>query len=185
MKKFLAVILAITLAFSMVLVFTACGKKDTTTTAEETTSQAASESTTQATTQETTAANAPKAGETLKFGTASVKIPDGWAAEDFEEGKKVELHTKEGSFEYVGITLHKVSGDSHAKEWAKNIDENYGGGNEIDEVEIGGKTFYRVKADAEQNVCFADLDNDTYIEVAVMFMPWDNGKAALSNISFS
>ena len=185
MKKFLAVILAITLAFSMVLVFTACGKKDTTTTAEETTSQAASESTTQATTQETTAANAPKAGETLKFGTMSVKIPDGWTAEDFEEGQKVELHTKADSFEYVGITLHKVYDNDHAKEWADNINGNYGGNKEIDKIDIGGKTFYRVKADAEQNVCFADIDDEYYIEVAVMFMPWDSAEAALSNISFS
>ncbi|MBR0414672.1 MAG: hypothetical protein IJI67_06350 [Clostridia bacterium] len=181
MKKVLAVILAITLAFSMVLVFTACGgKKDATTTAAEKTTEA--ETVAEAT---TAAENAPKAGETLQFSTMSVKIPDGWAAKDFEEGKKVELHTKEGSFEYVGITLHKVYDGNHAKEWAKNIDENYGGNNEIDEIEIGGKTFYRVKADPEQNVCFADIDDENYIEVAVMFMPWDSGKPALSNISFS
>ena len=36
-------------------------------------------------------------------------------------------YSKEGSFEYVGITLHKVYDNNHAKEWAKNIDENYGG----------------------------------------------------------
>ena len=65
MKKVLAVILAITLAFSMVLVFTACGgKKDATTTAAEKTTEA--ETVAEAT---TAAENAPKAGETLQFST--------------------------------------------------------------------------------------------------------------------
>ena len=181
MKKVLVVILSITLAFSMVLVFTACGgKKDATTTQAEKTTQAETEK------EATTAVeNAPKAGETLQFDKMSVKIPDGWFSEDYKEGQKVELHPKENSFEYVGITMHKVSDGNHAKEWAKKIEENYEGKQEIDEIEIGGKTFYRVKADPEQNVCFADIDDENYIEVAVMFMPWDSGEPALSNISFS
>ena len=123
MKKVLALVMAVTLALLMVVCFTGCGgKKDTETTAAETTAATEQSDTTQEET--TAAANGPKAGETLNFGGAKVTIPEGWVTEAYEEGKKVELHPKADSFEYVEINLHDVYDNNHAQEWPQNIDEN-------------------------------------------------------------
>lgn len=181
MKKIISVLLALTLAFSMAVLFSGCGgKKDnaTTTTAES--------SSNVETTAETTAnANLPKAGDTLTFGSVKVVVPDGWSVKDtYQEGKKAEIQPANASIESVDVNVHQVYGDEHAKEWADSINGNYGGNKEIDQVEIAGQTFYRVKADAEQNICFADLDDNTFIEVAVMFMPWEDGEPVLNNITF-
>ena len=176
MKKIIALVLALTLAFSMVVVFTACGKKEQTTTAAEETTEATTE-------EETTEANFPKSGETLTFGTAKVTIPEGWVVADYEEGKKVELNPADDTFPSVEINLHEVYDNNHAKEWADNINGNYGGKCKIDQVKIGGKDFYRVEGDTEQHVCFTDLDDSTYLEVSVMFMPWDDGAPVLNAIT--
>lgn len=177
MKKIIALVLALTLAFSMLVVFTACGKKEETTTT-------AAEETQQETQQETTQTpDYPKSGETLTFGTAKVTIPEGWVVDDYEEGKKVELNPADDSFPSVEINLHEVYDDNHAKEWADNINSNYGGNCKIDQVKIGGKDFYRVEGDTEQHVCFTDLDDSTYLEVSVMFMPWDDGAPVLNAIT--
>ena len=183
MKKIIALVLALTLAFSMVVFFTSCGNKgeETTTAATEETQ----EETTEATSEEETTedANLPKSGETLTFGTAKVTIPEGWVVAEYEEGKKVELNPADDTFPSVEINLHEVYDNNHAKEWADNINGNYGGKCKIDQVKIGGKDFYRVEGDTEQHVCFADLDDSTYLEVSVMFMPWDDGAPVLNAIT--
>ena len=180
MKKFLALVLALTLVFSMVALFSACGKKEEATTAATT----AAEETTEATTEEaTTEANLPKAGDALTFDKVKLTIPEGWVVDKYEEGKKVELNPADDTFPTITIELHQVYDNNHAKEWADNINGNYGGDKVIDKVTIGGQSFYRVKADAEQNVCFTDLSDDTYCEVSVMFMPWEDGKPVLDAIT--
>lgn len=178
MKKIIAIVLALTLAFCVAALFTSCDKK------EETTTTLAQESTEPASEEETTKdANLPKAGDTLTFGTAKLTIPEGWVVDDYEEGKKVELNPADDSFPSVEINLHDVYGDERAKEWADNINENYGGKCKIDQVKIGGKDFYRVQGDTEQHVCFADLTDSTYLEVSVMFMPWDDAADVLGAIT--
>ena len=176
MKKIIAIVLALTLAFSMTVFFTSCKKEkeETTTAATETASEA----------EETTEdANLPKSGDTLTFGTAKITIPDGWVVAEYEEGKKVELNPENDSFPNVALDLHQVYDNERAKEWAQNINENYGGNCKIDQVTIGGKSFYRVEGDTEQHVCFTDLDESTYLEVAVMFMAWDDAKPVLDAIT--
>ena len=182
MKKVLAIILALSLVLSMAVLFSACGnKKDT----EDTTTEASvSEEV------DTTAAeeeeNLPGPGDTLAFGGVKVTIPEGWHVDTYREGDTVEIEPDNGEFlSNVGITFHNVYGDEHAKAWADNINGNYGGDKEIDRVTIAGKSFYRVKADPEQNVCFCDIDDSTFIEVSVMYMPWEDGQAVLDAISFS
>ena len=177
MKKLIALVLALTLAFSMVVVFTSCGKK------EEVTTTASVEDTQEQTEEETTEdANLPKSGETLTFGSAKVTIPEGWVVAEYEEGKKVELNPADDTFPTVSVDLHDVYDNEHAKEWADNINGNYGGKCKIDQVKIGGKDFYRVEGDTEQHVCFTDLDDSHYLEVSVMFMPWDDAANVLNAI---
>ena len=181
MKKFLAITLVITLALSMVALFAGCGNKDEATTTAAANAETEPE-TTEATTEATTEEELPKAGDVLTFGSAKLTIPEGWVVDKYEEGKMVDLNPADDTFPTITVDLHQVYDDNHAKEWADNIDENYGGGHEIDQVKIGGVSFYRVKAESEQNICFADLDDSTYLEVAVMFMPWEDGEAVLNNI---
>ena len=183
MKKFLAVLLALTLVFSMVALFTACGNKEEEPETTEPVAAAEEEDTTEEPAED---ANLPKAGDVLTFGSVKVTIPEGWSVDgnSYREGENVEIE-KDGEFmSNVGIALHNVYGNEHAKEWADNINGNYGGDKEIDQVTIAGKSFYRVKADAEQNVCFCDIDDSTYIEVSVMYMPWEDGQPVLDNIVF-
>ena len=91
----------------------------------------------------------------------------------------------DGAFmESVEISVNTAF-DDHAKEWADNINENYGGGKTIDKVDIAGKSFYRVKADTDQNICFADINDDSYVKVSVMFMEWDAAAPVLSAITFA
>ena len=182
MKKFLSILLALTLTVSMAALFTACGDKAEEPEVTEATTEAAEEDTTAE--EETTAdASLPKAGDTVKVGAVSVTIPEGWQTATYNEGQNIELENPDIFMSSAEITLHNVYGDEHAKEWADNINENYGGDKEIDKVTIAGKEFYRVKADPEQNVCFTDLDDKTYVEISVMFLPWEDGAAVLDAIT--
>lgn len=177
MIKIIAIILAFTLALSMLVYFNSSRKHNTET---STTVITEAEEETEETTKD---ANLPKAGDTLTFGSAKITIPKGWVVDEYEESKKLELNPENDSFPIISIDLHDVYNNERAKEWADNINENYGGNCKIDKVKIGGKDFYRVEGDPEQHVCFADLDDSTYLEVAVMFMPWDDAKAVLDAIT--
>lgn len=191
MRKLLSIIIAFTLVFSMAVVLTACNNKtdeptsdvsDEDTIATEITEETDTE--TEASEEDTEDANLPNAGDTVKIGTTSVTIPEGWTVEEYTEGEEIELQPADAFLESVTISLNKVYGDDHAKEWADNINGNYGGDKEIDTVEIGGKSFYRVKAEDEQNICFTDIDDSNYIKVSVMFMPWEESEPVLSTITF-
>ena len=191
MRKLLSIIIALTLVFSMAVVLTACNNKtdeptsdvsDEDTIATEITEETDTE--TEASEEDTEDANLPNAGDTVKIGTTSVTIPEGWTVEEYTEGEEIELQPADAFLESVTVSLNKVYGDDHAKEWADNINGNYGGDKEIDTVEIGGKSFYRVKAEDEQNICFADIDDSNYIKVSVMFMPWEESEPVLSTITF-
>ena len=185
MKRILTVLLAAILALSLAMSFTACSKSEKPA-EEETTAATETEDTTAAAEEEETTedANFPKAGETVDIGGVKVKIPDGWTVASYSEGQNIELEPADAFMSSVEIINHMSYGDEHAKEWADNINGNYGGDKEIDKVKIGGKEFYRVKADSEQNVCFADLSDEYYVEISVMFMPWEDGAPVLDNISF-
>ena len=193
MKKIISIVLVLSLILSMTAFLAACGKteapadtgaaeptEETAATAEETEEETAETEETE--TEED--ANLPKAGDTVKIGTVSVTIPEEWTVKEYNEGESIEIQPANAFIDSVEITLHDVHGDEHAKEWADNINGNYGGDKEIDTVEIGGKTFYRVKAKDDQNVCFADVSDKQYVEVSVMFMAWEKGEPVLSTIAF-
>lgn len=188
MKKYLSILLAVLFIFSVLTVFSACGKtegesdaevtQETVDTPEETAETEAPQEVT------TVDSNLPKSGETVKLGTVSVTVPDGWTVDEYTESEEIVIQPDGAFLDSVTVSVNKVYGDDHAKEWADNINGNYGGDKEIDTVEIGGKSFYRVKAKEDQNICFADLDDSTYVKVSVMYMPWEDGEAVLSTISF-
>lgn len=180
MKKVLAIILALTLVLSFAVLFTGCGGKKEEPVSEE--PEITEEITTESTEAESNA-NLPKAGDVVTLGAAKLTIPEGWSVETYREGDTIELE-KDGVFmSSVEISLGKVYGDEHAKEWADAINNNYGGDKEIDHVTLAGKDFYRVKADAEQNICFTDLDESTYLKVSVMFLPWEDGEPVLNALT--
>ena len=205
MKKVLSLALALTLALSMIVVFSACGKNaegpeetqaaadETTAAAEETAAvdETAAADVTAAETAaaddeaETTAAaaDAPQGGQTIKLGTVSVTVPEGWSVEDYTEGEELEIAPPDAFIESVTVKLSKVYGGDHAKEWADAINGNYGGNCEIDNVTIAGHSFYRVKAKADQNICFTDIDDSTYLKVSVMNMDWADAEAVLNAIT--
>ena len=181
MKKFISILLALVLIFTMATVFTACKKGGEEEPEEpETTTAAEVEEEEEDTTED---ANVPKAGDTVALGSASVVIPAGWTVGDYREGEEIEIMPEGAFMESVTLTRSSVYGDEHAKEWANNINENYGGDKEIDTVTIAGRDFYRVKADSEQNICFTDLDDSSYLKVSVMFMPWEDGQPVLDAIT--
>lgn len=192
MKKICSVILALAMILSLMVVFAACGKTETP--AETGTSAETQKALTETAAEETETAeeaesteeeqDLPAAGETVKIASVSVTIPEGWETKEYKEDESIEIRPEGAFIDSVEIILHNVYGDEHAKEWADNINGNYGGNCEIDSVEIGGKTFYRVKAKEDQNICFADLDDKHYVEISVMFLDWEKGEEVLSAISF-
>ena len=178
MKKVLAIILALTLVFSFAVLFTGCKSKKEEPVSEE------PEITEEITTEEASEdANLPKSGDVVTLGSAKVTIPEGWTVETYREGDTIELAPEGAFMSSVEISVSKVYGNEHAKEWADNINGNYGGDKEIDTVKIAGKDFYRVKADAEQNICFTDLDDSSYLKVSVMFMPFEDGEPVLNALT--
>ncbi|MBQ7579970.1 MAG: hypothetical protein IJU39_01530 [Clostridia bacterium] len=189
MKKYLSIILAVLFIFSVVTVFSACGKTDDDTDVTddvqvvEDAEDAEEAEVTSADEEETTVdENLPKSGDKVELGKVSVTIPDGWYVEEYTEGEEIDIRPDGAFLESVTISVNNVYGGDHAKEWADNINGNYGGDNEIDNVDIAGKSFYRVKAKEDQNICFTDIDDSTYLKVSVMFMDWADGEAVLSAI---
>jgi predicted small lipoprotein YifL len=185
MKKLLSILLVLLLIFSAVSVLTACGKKDTKgeeVVIEDDTKAEGEEEAEEETEEETEAEKElPAVGDTVTFDTVSVTVPEGWVVKDYTEGWTIDIGPEDDSFPTISVTYNTAM-DDHAKEWADNINENYGGDCEIDKVKIAGKEFYRVKADDEQNICFTDISDEKYLEVSVMFMPWDDAKPVLDNI---
>lgn len=198
MKKIFAIALSALLLGSVAASFSACADKgDVTKTDADTSASSTDEGPVKANvdatkadageneTQETTAENkTPEAGETVEIAEVKIVIPAGWKTEDYTAGKEIKISAEDGPFlNSVKISVKTAWGDENAETWAENTNKNYGGGKEIDRVTIGGREFYRVKALEEQNICFTDLPDGRYLEIAVMMMPWAGAEAALESIT--
>ena len=200
MKKFLSVLLVCAVVLSMSALLSSCGEtKDTkddetkvvdTTAAEETTE--AEETTVEETTEEETTAGAITEGSIVIDDLVTIDLKDGWYSEEGLDTtwNKVKLENKSitGFLANVSVSVGKVYGDDHAKEWAENTQGNYQGKGKITEEDINGVHYYHLSGvvdDDDQNIYYADLDDEHYIEVSIMFMSVDEGKPVFDLISFN
>lgn len=196
MKKLLSLILAAVLVLSLTAVLSSCGdkaddKKDETTKAEETTAPEPEDTTEEETTaeepeetteEETTEASRITEGTVTILDLVSIEVKDGWYSEDGVDDtwNSIELvnDAVPGFLANVEVKVGRVYGDDHAKEWADNYNKNYGGGGTVTTETINGLTFYHLSGvveDDNQNCYFADINDDYYLEVDIMFMSVEEG----------
>ena len=137
----------------MLMSLAACGGDDksdkTEATTEATTAAATTEAATEATTEATEATEAETEEETteaaltgeLDVEGATVEALDGWTAE--ASGTKEIKFNKDGE-KGAYVKINYSTKTKTAEEWAHSYDENYGGGNTIDQVTVGDYTFWHL-----------------------------------------
>lgn len=200
MKKTICVMLAAILALAVVL--TGCTSipvktndtADTTAAAVETTEAAAEtgEEIYVETIEDTTEAAGPLTeGSVVISDLISVELKDGWYSEEGLDttwnSLKVENESIDAFLANVEFTVGNIYSGNGAEYWADAINKNYGGNGTVTTEEINGVTYYHLSGvvdDDTQNIFFTDLDDSHYLEVAIMFMPVDQGMPAFDLLTF-
>lgn len=194
MKKTLCVLLIAVLVLSVAL--TGCTGTVITDTTAAATNEAAdttAEAIDTTAAPETTEAAGPITEGTLEISDLiSVEFKDGWYTEEGLDTtwNSVELvnDSVEGFLASVEISVGTIYTEGNGAEyWANATNGNYGGTGTVSTEEINGVTYYHlsnVVDDDTQNMFWTDLDDGHYLEVAIMFMPVDQGMPVFDLITF-
>ena len=181
-KKVFALVLSSMLVMSMA----ACSDKaeETTAATTEATTEAATEASeeaeaTEATEEETEATEAETEETTEETteaaldgeidvyeGAVTFEAPEGWTVESVNKTEaKVTKDDIKGSYVKVGFSTKTCT----AEEWASKYDENYGGGNTIDQVTIGDHTFWHLcPVEGQEFLLLDGVEEGTVIKITTM-----------------
>lgn len=205
MKKILSVILALVMVLSLTAALTACGGKtesdnkateaDTAAAApadgETTAAPADGETAAAPADGETTAASAettnslPQAGDTVTLTGVSFTIPEGWTVKSYRESLEEIKLDPNGSGHTVTVNIDGLYNGATAVDEAASRNQVFGGDKETDELELAGKTFYRVIVSDTQFYTFADIDEKHCLHVDTMGVTLDECKALTDSFVFS
>ena len=196
MKKILSVILALVMVLSLTAVLTACGGKtesDNKATEADTAAAAPADGETAAAPAdgETTAASAettnslPQAGDTVTLTGVSFTIPEGWTVKSYRESLEEIKLDPNGSGHTVTVNIDGLYNGATAVDEAASRNQVFGGDKETDELELAGKTFYRVIVSDTQFYTFADIDEKHCLHVDTMGVTLDECKALTDSFVFS
>lgn len=182
--------LACLLGTLMIMTLVACGddksdKKEETTAA--TTEATTAAETTEATTEATEATEAETEEETTEALTgeldvegATIEALDGWTAEQ-TTSKEIKFNKDGEKGAYLKINYSTNS--DNAEKWAHNFDENYGGGNTIDQVTVGEYTFWHVAPVEGQEFLIVDgTEEGTVIKFSSMRLGLDDFKPIVETL---
>ena len=180
--------LACFLGTLMIMSLAACGGDDKSDKKEETTA-ATTEATTAAETTEATteATEAVTEEETTEALTgelsvegATIEAPDGWTAEQTTAKEiKISKDDKKGAY----IKINYSTNSDNAEQWAHNYDENYGGGNTIDQVTVGDYTFWHVAPVEGQEFLMIDgTEEKSVIKISSMSLGLDEFKPIVETL---
>lgn len=196
MKKILSVILALVMVLSLTAALTACGGKtesDNKATEADTAAAAPADGETAAAPAdgETTAASAettnslPQAGDTVTLTGVSFTIPEGWTVKSYRESLEEIKLDPNGSGHTVTVNIDGLYNGATAVDEAASRNQVFGGDKETDELELAGKTFYRVIVSDTQFYTFADIDEKHCLHVDTMGVTLDECKALTDSFVFS
>lgn len=129
----------------------------------------------------------------LSDGLVSVELADGWKVEKEEKltDSSVEMVNDAVTdfLSNVEVSVHRIFTDGEGAEyWANTTNGNYGGVGKVTEEDINGIHFFHLSGvvdDDDQNLFFADINDDYYLEVSVMFTALENGIGVIDNVTIN
>ncbi len=110
---------------------------------------------------------------------AVIKLPEGPYFDEFDE-KSAKIMVKEGESAYVEVEYSESWGT--AKEWAKQMNENYGGDLKISDKKIGDVNYTYMEITDSQYMLFADSGNGA-VQIYGMFVNLDDSMDIVKGIT--
>ena len=112
----------------------------------------------------------------------TVEPPEGWNVKSSSETMlsvtNVDILNSDVKFSYKTQT-------QSAKEWIEDYNENYGGDNKIDTVDIGGMTFYRIKPADDLTLLTLDgKEKGTIVDIQLISCKVKEAEPVLKTIKF-
>ena len=131
-------------------------------------------------TEEEDASDDSSSMDEIELKGASVTIPSGWTVDDYDGDHKATL--KCDSIDRGKLKIYDYDGSSgSAEEWIHDLDEGFGGGNNIEQVTAGDNTFWHFTHD---NGEYFTIDTaDAYIDIETTWYTTDDVMDVLENIN--